>query len=301
MRYDLVIVGAGPAGLTAAIYSSRAGLSTLILERGAPGGKVFLTHKVDNYPGYESITGRELSANMHKHALKFGATYEYGDVSEINDKGEYKEVVTNLNTYEARAVIIATGTKNRQLKVKGEEEFAGRGVSYCAVCDGNFFKNKDVAVVGGGNSALEESLYLADICKTVTLIHRRDRFRGEDYIVEKVKLRENINILYDTTVEEIIGEDTVSEIKVLDKNTGEERIINVDGVFIYVGLQPVTETIANDKILDEYKNVVVDDHMRTSIPGIYSAGDVIVKDLRQISTAVGDGAIAAQSVIEDLK
>ncbi|MFV0424022.1 MAG: NAD(P)/FAD-dependent oxidoreductase, partial [Bacilli bacterium] len=189
---ELIVIGAGPAGLTAALYASRAGVDTMIIEKGAPGGKVFVTHKVENYPGFESITGRELAQNMHKHALKFGAEYQYGEVLSVEDHGEYKLVKTNIDEYQAKNVILATGTENRKLNVKGEEEFAGKGVSYCAICDGNFFKDLEVAVIGGGNSALEEALYLADLCKKVTIVHRRNIFRAENYIVEKVKARDNI-------------------------------------------------------------------------------------------------------------
>lgn len=301
MIYDVAIIGAGPAGLTAAIYASRAGLNTLIIEKGAPGGKVFLTHKIDNYTGYSSISGRELAKEMHTHALKFGAKYEYGDVQSIQDLGETKKIITNVNEYESKTIIIATGTDNKKLGAKGELELAGKGVSYCAVCDGGFFKDMEVAVVGGGNSALEESLYLADICKKVTIIHRRDEFRAENFIVEKVKKIPNIEFEYFSEVKEIVGEDKVESVLIVNNKTKEEKIIPIAGIFIYVGLKPITNICENLDILDQNLNTIPDENMRTKIKGIYSAGDVNKKHLRQISTAISDGAIAAQSVIEDLK
>ncbi len=302
MNYDVTIVGAGPAGLTAAVYASRAGLKTLIIEKGAPGGKMFVTHLVENYPGIESISGRELSGQMHKHALKFGAEYAYGDVESVEKNGEQNfTVTTNMNKYTTKAVILATGTENRKLGIKGESEFSGRGVSYCAVCDGNFFKGADVVVIGGGNSALEEALYLSEICNSVTIVHRRQEFRAEDYIVDNVKRRENIKLELDAVVKEINGDEVVTDVTVENVVTKEQKTIKTAGVFIYVGLIAMTSNFSELGILNPEKNIVVDKDMRTAIPGIYGAGDVIPKHLRQISTAINDGAIAAQSVINDLK
>ncbi len=299
--YDVVIVGAGPAGLTAAVYASRAGLKTMIIEKGAPGGKVFVTHLVENYPGFESVSGRELSSQMHKHALKFGAEYAYGDVQKIEQTKDGHKVISNMGQYETKAVILATGTENRKLAVKGEIEYSGKGVSYCAVCDGNFFKDRDVVVIGGGNSALEEALYLADICKTVTIVHRRQEFRAEDYIVENVKKRENIKFELDSICKEIKGSDLVDRIVVENVITKEIKELEAEGVFIYVGLIAMTTNFEQLEILDENKNIKVDKDMRTNVKGIYAAGDVTPKHLRQIATAVNDGAIAAQAVINDLK
>ncbi len=298
---DLIIIGAGPAGLTAAIYASRAGLDTVIIERGAPGGKMFVTHEIENYPGFENITGRELSQTMHKHALKFGAKYEYGDVKEIIDLGETKKVITNMNEYEAKKVIIATGTENRKLGAPGEEELQGAGISYCAVCDGNFFRGRDVAVVGGGNSALEEALYLADICNSVTIIHRRQEFRAEEYIVNKVKNKENINFILDANVKSFNGEGKLESVTTINKNTKEETTTEVAGAFVYVGLIPITSPFAELGIVDERGNIKVDERLESKIKGIFVAGDVREKDLRQIATATNDGAICAQNIINDLK
>lgn len=303
--YDLIIVGAGPAGLTAAIYASRAGLKTMILEKGAPGGKIFLTHLVENYTGFESISGRELAQTMHKHALKFGAIYKYGDVIKVEDAGELKKVHANTGIateiFEARSVILATGTDNRKLGIKGEEELSGRGVSYCAVCDGNFFKNQDVVVIGGGNSALEEALYLSDICKSVTIIHRRQEFRAEAYVVDKVKLKSNITLELDCVCEEVEGVDKVESVIVKNLVTSEVKQIKTSGVFFYVGLIALTSNFNDLPILNDHGNIIVDQNMRTNINGVYGAGDVNEKHLRQVSTAVSDGSIAAQSVINDLK
>lgn len=298
---DLIVIGAGPAGLTAALYASRAGLKTIIIERGAPGGKVFVTHKVENYPGFESISGRELAQTMHKHALKFGAQYEYGEVIDIVDLGETKKVITNVNEYEAKRIIIATGTENRKLKIAGEEEFTGRGISYCAVCDGNFFKGEDVAVVGGGNSALEEALYLADICKSVTIIHRRDQFRAEDYIVENVLKHPNIKFEYDCIPKSFNGDEKLRSVTIENVKTNEQKDLEVAGAFIYVGLIPLTSSFKKLGIVNDHGSIEVDENLQSKVNGIYVAGDVRDKNLRQIATAISDGAMTAQNIINSLK
>lgn len=300
--FDVTIIGAGPAGLTSALYTSRAGLNTLVLEKAAPGGKVFLTDEVENYPGFKKIKGRELANQMKESSLAFGANYQYGDVEEVTelDNGNYL-VKTNMDEYETRSVIVATGMVNKELGIPGEVEFQGRGVSYCAICDGNFFKEQDVAVIGGGNSALEEALYLADICKSVTLIHRRDEFRAEQYIVDKVLKKENINIIYDTVGVEVKGEEVVNGLVVENVKTKEQQTLDIKAVFIYIGFIPMTGYFDNLNITDKNHNIKVDLNMRTDKPRIYGAGDVINKELRQITTAVNDGSIAAQSAINDLK
>ncbi len=298
---DVIIVGAGPAGLTAAIYASRAGLDVMIIERGAPGGKMFVTHEIENYPGFENVGGRELSSIMHKHALKFGAKYEYGDVKEIVDLGNSKQVVTNMATHEAKKVIIATGTENRKLGADGEERLQGAGISYCAVCDGNFFKDKDVAVIGGGNSALEEALYLADICKSVTIIHRRQEFRAESYTIDKVKARANISFELDCNVKSFNGENLLESVTVTNKISGEDKTIAVNGAFVYVGLIPVTSPFTDLGIVGANGIIEVDERLESKIKGVFVAGDVREKELRQIATATNDGAICAQNIINDLK
>lgn len=296
--YDIAIVGGGPAGLTSALYASRAGLKTLVLERAVAGGKVFTTHLVENYPGFDSISGRELSMNMEKSCLQFGADFKIENVENISkDEGVFT-VQTSVNKYEAKNVVLATGTDNKKLGVPGEEEYLGRGVSYCAICDGNFFRNKDVTVIGGGNSALEEALYLAEICNSVTVIHRRDKFRAEDYIVKKVKEKENINFELNANLKEISGDGKVQSVNIKYNDNTEKRLYT-SAVFIYVGLKPNTIEFSNFDIYDDNKNIITNNKMETKVPGLYGAGDVTQKKLRQIATAVNDGALAAQSVIEE--
>lgn len=299
--YDVIIVGAGPAGMTSAIYTARAGKKTLLLEKGAPGGKVFTTHLVENYTGEEKISGRELSKKMYEHTQKFGVKHEYGNVVDVEklEDNTFK-VITDLTSFEGKSVILATGTENKKLGVPGEMEFSGKGVSYCAICDGNFFRNKDVTVIGGGNSAIEESLYLADLCNSVTILHRRDTFRAEQFIIDRLHEKNNISIKYSTVLNSIKGDDKVNEIEIENVKTHETETLKTDGVFIYIGLQPVTQNFKSLNILNENGNIETDSNMRTSINRLYGAGDVRPKNLRQIATAVSDGALAASSAIEDL-
>ena len=299
--YDVIIIGAGPAGLTAALYASRAKLNVLVLEKAAPGGKVFTTDEVENYPGIEKIKGRELALKLKETCLQFGAKYEYGDVVEVNDEEDKVHVKTNMGEYYAKKIIIATGMVNRKLNIPGEDEYYGKGVSYCAICDGNFFKGKEVVIVGGGNSALEESLYLAEICSKVTLIHRRDTFRAEKYIVDNVVAKDNIEIVYNSVIDKIKGEEIVEEIDIRNTKTNEIKTIKTSAVFIYVGFMPQTEFLNNLDILDNNNCIDVDKNMQTKYKNIYAAGDVINKELRQIITAQNDGAIAAQHIIKSLE
>ena len=299
--YDLIIIGAGPAGLTAALYASRAKLDVLVLEKAAPGGKVFTTDEVENYPGIEKIKGRDLALKLKETCLQFDANYEYGDVIEVNNLEEKVFVKTNMNEYCAKKLIIATGMVNRKLNIPGEDDYYGKGVSYCAICDGNFFKGKDVVIVGGGNSALEESLYLAEICSKVTLIHRRDTFRAEKYIVDNVKEKDNIEILYNSVIENISGNEVVEKIDIKNTKTNEITSLNTSAVFIYVGFMPQTDFLKNLNILDENNCIDVNKNMQTKYENIYAAGDVINKELRQIITAQNDGAIAAQHIIKSLE
>jgi len=299
MIYDALIVGSGPAGLSAAIYLARAGKKAIIIERAAPGGKVFLTHKVDNYPGIATIGGRELAKQLVDHAKGSGAEYEYGDVELITPNGDEIIIKTNMKEYTAKNVILATGTENRRLGTIGEEEFSGRGVSYCAVCDGAFFKGLDVVVVGGGNSAIEEAAYLAEICKSVTIVHRSEVMRAEDVSLEKIKKIANVSFKLNTVVDEIKGSEKVTSLALRNVVSGEVEDFKADGVFIYVGLLPQTSIFKNLDILDEAGNIIVDKDMKTSIRGILATGDVLDKELRQIVTAAADGGIAAQTIIAD--
>ena len=296
--FDLVIVGAGPAGCTASLYASRAGLSTLLLDNGAPGGKLVNTYEIANYPGVGVSSGVDLAMKMFEQATSFGAVYEYGDVIEIT-----KDKVVKLfdgQEIQAKAVLIATGTKERLLNIPGEQENIGRGVSFCAVCDGAFFKDKDVVVIGGGNSALEESLYLTKFAN-VTIVIRRDVFRAEKNIQEQVESNDRIKIITKHIPKQILSENgKVCGIVLENVDTRETQTLSCSGIFPYIGQDPMTQSIQNLGICDDRGYVIVDKNMETSIKGIYAAGDVIQKDLRQVVTATNDGAIAAQHVFHEL-
>ena len=303
--YDVIIIGAGPAGMTAALYASRSNLSVLMIERGAPGGQMNNTAEVENYPGFDSIMGPELAYKMYENVEKFGTENAYGIVMSIEDHGSYKEVICDDKSYEAKAVIIATGCEHRKLGVKGEEEFAGRGVSYCAVCDGAFFKNKRLVVVGGGDSAVEEAIYLTQFASEVVIVHRRDELRAQKIIQDRAFANEKISFVWDTVVEEIVGNEmVVTGVKARNVKTDDVSEIEANGVFIYVGLDPLTEPFKKAGITNEAGWIETDQEMRTKIPGVYAIGDVREKTLRQITTAVGEGGIAGQQVfnyIEELK
>ncbi len=294
--YDVIIAGAGPAGMTAAVYTSRSNMSTLMIERGIPGGQMSNTEEVENYPGYESILGPELANKMFEHAKKFGAEYAYGNIKRIED-GEYKKVIIEDDTeYLAKSVIVALGNEPRLLGVPGELEFAGRGVSYCAVCDGAFFRNKELIVVGGGDSAVEEAVYLTRFAQKVTIVHRRDSLRAQKILQDRAFKNEKISFLWNHIVTEIKGEGRVNAVVVKDVKTNETRELPINGVFIYVGMNPLTDPVKHLGITNEEGYIVTDHEMQTKIPGIFAAGDVRVKNLRQIVTATGDGSIAAMAV-----
>ncbi len=303
--YDVIIIGAGPAGMTAAVYTSRANLSTLMIERGVPGGQMANTEEVENYPGYDHILGPELSAKMFDHAKKFGAEYAYGDIKEIIDGKEYKTVVAGKKEFKARAVIIATGAEYKKIGVPGEKELGGRGVSYCAVCDGAFFKGKELVVVGGGDSAVEEGVYLTRFASKVTIVHRRDKLRAQKILQDRAFANEKISFIWNHTVKEINeANGKVGSVTLVDVNTGEEQEFKADGVFIYIGMLPLSKPFENLGITNENGYIETNDRMETKVRGIFAAGDVREKTLRQIVTATGDGSIAAQSVqhyVEELK
>lgn len=294
--YDLIIVGAGPAGMTASIYASRANMSVLMLERKYPGGQMQSTEEIENYTGYEHITGPELSEKMFEHSKKFGTEFAFGNITKIEVKEDLKYVTAGSTVYIAKTVIVATGSEHRNLNVPGEEEFSGKGVSYCAVCDGAFFRDEDLLVVGGGDSAVEEAVFLTQFAKTVTIAHRRDQLRAQKVLQDRAFANDKIHFAWNTVVEEIKGEQKVTSVLLKDVKTGEVREQAFGGVFIYVGLDPVSDFATELGILDENGWVVTDDHMRTTVPGIFAVGDVRQKDLRQVTTAVGDGAIAGQEV-----
>ena len=289
---DLIIIGAGPAGLSACLYASRAGLDVLIFDSAAPGGNLIVTAKIDNYPGLKPSPGPEIAFTMYESALSFGAKMEYGEVLDIKDYGDYKEVVTAKQTYQTKYVLIATGTKERQMNLEKENELVGRGISYCAVCDGPFFKNQEVAVIGGGNSALEEAMYLATLCKKVHLIVRRDVFRADKIIQDRLLKSENIEVHFKRKPAEILEEDNKVKGLVLEySETGEKEELMVNGIFPFIGLDPMTQCAKSLGIVNSAGYIDANENMETAVKGIFVAGDVRNKQLRQV-----DGAIAGQYI-----
>lgn len=303
--YDVIIAGAGPAGMTAAVYTSRANLTTLMLERGVPGGQMANTEEVENYPGYDHILGPDLSTKMFDHAKKFGAEYAYGDIKEIKDGEEFKTVVAGNKEYKARAVIITTGAEYKKIGVPGEKELGGRGVSYCAVCDGAFFKGKELVVVGGGDSAVEEGVYLTRFATKVTIVHRRDELRAQKILQQRAFDNDKIEFMWSHTLKEINDKDgKVGSVTLVNAKTGEEQEFTTDGVFIYIGMIPLSKPFENLGITNEKGYIETNDQMETKVNGIFAAGDIREKTLRQIVTATGDGSIAAQAAqhyVEELQ
>lgn len=295
MVYDLIIIGSGPAGLSAAVYAKRAGLETLVIEKNyMSGGQVLNTYEVDNYLGLPGINGFDMGMQFRAHADKLKVAFAEGEVTGLAD-GEVKTVHTTSGNYEAHALILAMGAEHAKLGVPGEEKLSGRGVSYCATCDGAFFKGKVVAVVGGGDVALEDAAFLARYCDKVYVIHRRDEFRGAMILQKQLKSLENVEILYSHTVEEICGEEQVQELVLWDKKAGAKKQIPVAGVFIAVGMNPNTDWVPDFVEKDERGYIKAGEEGISNIPGIFVAGDARTKHLRQIITAVSDGANAAIS------
>lgn len=295
--YDTLIIGAGPAGMTAALYAGRANLKVGLLEGGLPGGQMNNTADIENYPGYEMISGPDLSLKMYEPLEKFGVELLYGTVQRIEDHGEYKTAVTQEQSFDAKTIVLATGAKHRRLGVPGEELYMSRGVSYCAVCDGAFFRDQDLVVVGGGDSAVEEALYLTQYAKSVTIVHRRDQLRAQKIIQDRAFANPKIAFAWNKAVQEIAGnERQVAKVILKDVLTGELSELVCGGVFIYIGLDPISDLVADLGITDSGGWVVTNEQMATPIPGIFAVGDLRQKQLRQITTAVGDGAIAGQTV-----
>ncbi len=289
---DLIIIGAGCAGLTAAIYAQRAGLQTILLEENFYGGQIALTNEIENYPAIPSITGPELAQQLYGQAESLGAQIRFEMVTQAELTSHPKIITTNVGRYEAKAVIVANGAKRRKLGCPGEAELSGRGVSYCATCDGAFFRGKDVAIVGGGNTALEDALFLSNVCRTVFLIHRRDTFRGEKSLAERVRQRENIHLLYDSTVTEIRGDAAVSAAVIQNLKTGAQQELPVSAVFIAIGLMPENGIFSRQLPLDENGYFLAGEDCKTPLAGVFVAGDCRTKPLRQIVTAAADGAVA---------
>ena len=295
--YDIIIVGAGPAGLTAALYARRANKKVLVLEAKAYGGQIVNANIVENYPGIEKISGVDYATALYNQVKKVGAEIKFETVVRIQ---EDKTVITSTNTYHSKSVILATGAENRKLNINREIEFVGKGVSYCATCDGNFYKNKIVAIVGGGNTALEDALYLSDIAKKVYLIHRRDQFRGEAKYVRDIKSKENIELILNSNVKTLNGKDILESIDVED-NDGNIKTVTINGLFIAVGQSPKNEIFSNLIELDKMGYIISEDGVHTNVKGIYVAGDARVKMLRQLTTAVSDGSIAATTAIKEME
>jgi len=299
--YDVIIVGAGPAGMTAAIYAKRSNLKVAMIEKGAPGGQINQTAHIENYPGISKIDGPSLSMQMFAQTQDLKIEYKYGNVLKIEDQESYKKITTDKEEILSKAVIITTGRRSRRLGFPNETKLAGRGVSWCAVCDGPLYKGKDVVVIGGGTAALEESLYLKDIVNSVTLIHRRDEFRADKELIEKVINEPKINIIYDTIAKDFNEENNKLEsIQLENVKTKELKNLKTEIVFMYIGSVPVTNMVKEYNITDESKYIIADSNGRTNVLGIYAAGDVIKKDLYQIVNAAGEGATAAMSVVKDI-
>jgi thioredoxin reductase (NADPH) len=305
-HFDAIIIGGGPAGMTAGIYLSRARLKTLIISDGVLGGQMVLTHEIANYPGVESISGYQLSNIMKKQAKTFGCVIKGNtSVESFNLEGEIKEVtLSDGNTYTANAVILTPGGRSRTLNMPGEAQFKGRGISYCATCDGDFFTGKEIVVVGGGNSALEEAVSLTRYATKVTIVHQFDHFQAFEYAVEEAKANDKINFIMESSIVKFIGDDKLESVEIENLKTGEIQDFKTDGVFIFIGYVPNTEFLKGTVNMNKWNEIIVDSDMLTSIPGVYAAGDSIVKRYRQVTTAVGDAtvaALAASNYIHQLK
>ena len=297
-QYDIVIVGAGTAGLSAAIYAVRAGKSVIVLEATTHGGQIVNTPEVENYPGIQKISGFEFANNLYKQAKSLGAEVIYEKVIGIEVNGEEKIVHTTKEDYQAKAVILATGAKNRPLGLEHEKEWIGAGISYCAICDGMFYRGKDVAVAGGGNTALENAIFLTNYCRKVYLIHRRDAFRGEEKLLQTLKEKPNVEFVLNANITRLIGEDGVDGVEVEDKNTHEKRVIDVMGLFVAIGQMPENSEFINVVDLDKGGYIEAKEDCKTKTKGIFTAGDWRTKKVRQLATAASDGAIAALAACE---
>ena len=294
--YDIIIVGAGPAGLTAAIYGARAHKNVLVLEATSYGGQIVTADSIENYPACPNISGFDFATNIYNQAKDLGAIIKFEKVIDIRNLKKYKEVITSKETYKTKTIILATGSDNRKLGVDREDELQGKGLSYCATCDGNFYKKKNVAVIGGGNTALEEALYLTNIASKVYLIHRRDEFKGEEILVRKLKKKDNIEFIFNSNITSLIGKTKLESIEITS-NDNEKRKIDVSGLFVAVGRIPENQNFSKLINLDENGYVIASEDCHTNVEGIFVAGDNRVKKVRQLVTAESDGAIAALEAI----
>lgn len=291
--YDIVIIGAGTAGLSAAIYGVRAGKKTLVLDGAFYGGQIVNTQVVENYPGIKNVSGFDFVYGLYTQATELGAEYKNEKVVGINKLEDSIEVVSETGKYMAKTVILAMGGSNKKLGIDREVELTGRGVSYCATCDGAFYKGKDVAVIGGGNTAVDDAIVLSGYCNKVYLIHRRDTFRAQEVLVERAKSKDNIEFIMDSTVSKFLGNDKVEGIEITNIKTGENFSLDVAGVFVAVGVQPATDIVKELVKIDDNGYIVADESCKTTVPGIFVAGDVRTKEVRQLVTAAADGAVAA--------
>lgn len=299
LKKEIVIIGGGTAGLTAAIYCQRAGKQALVLESEFYGGQIINTQKIENYPAIENISGFEFAMNLKTQAEKLTAEFSNEKVLEIKN-GSTKKVITAENTYECDGIIIASGTSNRPLGLKNEKDFIGKGISYCATCDGMFYKDKTVAVIGGGNTALEDASYLSNICKKVYLVHRRKEFRGEQTLVNRLQEKENVVFVLNSVVEKLNGENSIESIDILNKNSNEKTTLSVDGIFVAIGQIPNTAEFKNTVETDNFGYIKADENCETNINGVFVAGDCRTKNVRQLATAAADGAVSATKVCEYL-
>ncbi|MBK7380082.1 MAG: thioredoxin-disulfide reductase [Ignavibacteriales bacterium] len=299
-HFDVIVIGAGAAGLTAGIYLSRAKVKTLILNEGAVGGQMVLTHEIANYPGVENISGYELARAMKTQAQKFGCVIKSNiKITSLELNGVEKKVtVNNKDVYTSNSVIISTGGKSRMIGAFGEDNFNGKGISYCATCDGDFFQDKEIIVVGGGNSALEEAVSLTKYASKITIVHQFDNFQALEHYVDEAKKNEKIQFIMESKIIEFIGDEKLESVKIQNQSTQEITEMQIDGVFIFIGYVPNTESLKGIVELNEWKEIVVDKDMKTNVPGVFAAGDSIHKKYRQVTTAVADGTIAALSAAD---
>lgn len=302
LNFDCIVIGAGPAGLTASIYLKRANLNVLVIEKGIPGGQMNFASSIENYPGFISIEGIDLASKMYEQAKELDISFKMAEVKGIKTEFNYKTIILNNEEITCKYIIIATGRQQKKLNIPGEEQLVGKGISYCALCDGMFFKNKNVVVIGGGNSAIEETIQLAKIVKHVTIIHRRDEFKAEAILIDKMLKLDNVSILYNTIVTKFIEENGILSGVSIENNLDKTKsILNIEGAFIYIGYEPDIKIVDGLDIKNSNGYLVVNDKNETNIEGIYACGDSTSKEVYQIVTAIGDGALAATNIIRNFK